>query len=59
MSKEYLYGLADGGTDLVISLPDKVPTDILNLINVLKQEIIEGKLVITPNTQDPEKVWNL
>ncbi len=59
VSKEYVYGLAQSGTDFIINLKDKVPADVQNLVGVLKQEIIEGKLVITPNNNNPEQVWGI
>lgn len=57
--KEYMSLLADGGCDFIIDQPDKVPADVMQLVNTLKQEIIEGKLVINPNTSNPEQVWGL
>lgn len=59
VGKEYVYTMATGGADFVINLPDKVPADVMELLNVLKQEILEGKFVVTPNINNPEQVWGL
>ena len=59
VSKEYVYGLAAGGTDFIINLPDKIPSDIRSYIQSLKERIMEGKLVILPNNNPPENVWGL
>lgn len=58
-SREYFYGLAQGGTDLIINLPNKVPADVTSYINVLKQEIKDGKFLVNPNINNPEQVWKL
>ncbi len=59
VSKEYVYTMADGGCDFIIDLPDKVPANLTTYIQAVKQLIIEGKLVITPNTNIPEQVWGI
>lgn len=56
-AKEYLYGLAQGGAEFKVYLPDKVPSDILNEVKEIERRILAGELIIAPNITDPVKYW--
>ncbi len=58
-AREYLYGIEEHGAELVVNMPEKVPDDILDLLEFLEQSINDGQLVILPNINDPEQVWGL
>lgn len=57
--KEYIYELAQGGISLAPyhSLEDEVPADVKQLIERVKTDILEGRLVIPHIDAPPEDYW--
>lgn len=58
-AKEYFLGMADGGSEFRLHLPDEVPSDILSEVIELEDRIINGELVIDPVIIDPIDYWRL
>ncbi len=58
-NREYAYGLAEGGTDIAPyhGTADVVPEWVKESVAAMKQDIIEGRVVIPHIETKPEEYW--
>jgi len=52
-----VYGLAEGGVDIAATSSKHVPGDILDEVNVLKKDIIDGKVRVPANKAQYEELF--
>ena len=52
-----MFSLAEGGSDIVIPIADlggAVPADVIQKVMDIRQQIIDGSLVVEFNPDEPE-----